>query len=213
MQPALPIVSDSTLFPKGIEDLPLSWNENDVRMLGGSGQIFSQLPGRIQAEILAAAVRRARDTGNVRVGYVPLEKCGQYQQYYSEYGQIQAETFRALAVSAGIDLVAVPSLEDFARIFKEIRGGKEFFPPKEGDHLAPPEKVWLQKALGQHGIDHGLSMILCLGWNCQSKRVLRAELAAQGELIKRVQRQADAGRSAMRDAARIKLASRLAGRY
>ena len=46
-----------------------------------------------------------------------------------------------------------------------------------------------------YGKDHDLSMIFCLGWNCPSREVLNAELAAQAQLVQLVQYKAEAGTS------------------
>ena len=188
------IVSDSTLLPRSVPRELLTFFMYQADIMGGSGQIFSKLPGRMQDEILAGAVRRAQDTGRVRVGYVPLHQCGQWPRGYSEYGRVQAEQFKALA-ALGYDLVAVPTIEDFARMYREQHGGSGFFPPTKGAHYAPDRRKWLGKALGMYGKDHDLSMIFCLGWNCPSREVLNAELAAQAQLVQLVQYKAEAGTS------------------
>jgi len=143
-------------------------------------------------EILAGAVRHAQDTvdGRARVGYIPLQQCG--RSGYSEYGHVQAHKFEALA-ALGCDLVAMPTIEDFARMYSE-QNGSGFFPPK-GAHYTPAHQKWLSVAFVLWAKAHELSMILCLGWDCSSLQVLNAELEAQGQLVFELARRA--GQSAI----------------
>ena len=108
-----------------------------------------------------------------------MQQCGRVD--YSEYGRAQADKFDALA-ALGYDLVAMPTLEDFARMYINEQNGDRFF-PSEGAHYTPARQKWLSVAIVLWAKAHSLSMVLCLGWNSPSLHVLNAELEAQKQLV------------------------------
>ena len=55
---------------------------------------------------------------------MPLQQCGRIG--YSEYGRAQADEFDALA-TLGYDVVAMPTIEDFARMYINGKNGNRFF--------------------------------------------------------------------------------------
>ena len=81
----------------------------------------------MKKDILDGAVRHTQEKGlrRARVGYIPLQQCG-YSDY-SEYGRAQAEKFDALVALDVIDLVAMPTIEDFARMYINEKNGDRFF--------------------------------------------------------------------------------------
>ena len=89
--------------------------------------------------------------------------------------------YDALA-ALGSDLVAMPTIEDFARMYINEQNGDRFFPSK-GAHYTPARQRWLSVALVLWAKAHSLSMVLCLGWNSPSLQVLNAELEAQKQLV------------------------------
>ena len=94
--------------------------------------------------ILVGAVRHAQDKvdGRARVGYIPLQQCGRVD--YSEYGRAQADKFDALA-ALGYDLVAMPTIEDFARMYINEQNGDRFFPSK-GAHYTPARPTMAERS-------------------------------------------------------------------
>ena len=54
-----------------------------------------------------------------------MQHCGYHD--YSEYGRAQAEKFDALVALDVIDLVAMPTIEDFARMYIHEKNGDRFF--------------------------------------------------------------------------------------
>ena len=122
-----------------------------------------------------------------RVGYIPLQQCGHL--CYSEYGRRQAGKCDALA-ALGYDLVAMPTIEDFAQMYINEQNGDRFF-PSTGAHYTPARQKWLSVALVLWAKAHSLSMVLCLGWNSPSLQVLNAELEAQKQLVVELARRAD----------------------
>ena len=127
------------------------------------------------------AARHALDKvgGKARVGYIPLQQCGRVD--YTEFGRVQAEKFGALA-ALGYDVVALPTIDDFAQMYVNERNDDRFFSSK-GVHLTTARRKWLSAALVLRAKALGLSMILCLGWNCRSLQVLNVELEAQKQLV------------------------------
>ena len=95
-------------------------------IMGGYGKILLQLPEIMKDGILAGAVRHAQDKvdGRARVGYIPLQQCGRV--HHSEYGRAQADKFDALA-ALGYDLVAMPTIEDFAQMYRNEQNGDRCF--------------------------------------------------------------------------------------
>ena len=110
------IVSDSTLLRWSESCKFVTLGMDKGYSIGGYGNICLQLPDNMKYGILVGAVRHAQDKvdGRVRVGYIPLQQCGHVG--YSEYGRAQAIKFDALA-ALGYDLVAMPTIEDFARMY------------------------------------------------------------------------------------------------
>ena len=182
------IVSDSTLLHWSVSCKLLTLGMDKGYIIGGYGKILLQLPEDMKAGILAGAVRhavRAR-VPRARVGYIPLQQCG--CDGYSEYGRAQACEFDALA-ALGYDLVVMPTIEDFARMYINEGNDDRFFSSK-GAHYTPARQTWLSVALVLWAKAHSLSMVLCLGWNCRSLQVLNAELEAQKELVVELARRA-----------------------
>ena len=175
------IVSDSTLLHWSVFCKLVTLGMDKGYIIGGYGKILLQLPENMIDDILAGAVRHARDKvdGRVRVGYIPLQQCG--RDGYSEYGRAQADKFDALA-ALGYDLVAMPTIEDFAQMYINEQNDDRFFPSK-GAHYTPARQKWLSVALVLWAKAHSLSMVLCLGWNSPSLQVLNAELEAQKRLV------------------------------
>ena len=175
------IVSDSTLLHWSVSCKLVALGMAKGYITGEYGQILLGLPETMKFDILACAVRHARDKvhGRVRVGYIPLQQCGRHD--YSEYGRAQAEKFDALA-ALGYDLVAMPTIEDFAQMYINEQNGENFFSTK-GAHYTPARQKWLSVALVLWAKAHSLSMVLCLGWNSPSLHVLNAELEAQKQLV------------------------------
>ena len=184
------IVSDSTLLHWSVPCGKLvTLGIDKGYIIGGYGTILQTLPENMKDGILAGAVRHAQDKvgGRARVGYIPLRQCGRVD--YSEYGRAQAEQFDALA-ALGYDIVAMPPIEDFARMYINEQNDDRFFSSK-GAHYTPTRQRWLTVALVLWANAHSLSMVLCLGWNSLSLRVLNAELEAQKQLVVELARRAD----------------------
>ena len=115
-----------------------------------------------------------------------MQQCGRVD--YSEYGRAQADKFDALA-ALGYDLVAMPTIEDFARMYINEQHDDRFFSKRV--HYTPARQKWLSVALVLWAKAHSLSMVLCLGWNSPSLQVLNAELEAQKQLVVELARRAD----------------------
>ena len=156
---------------------------------GGYGKILLQLPENMNDGILAVAARHAHDKvdGRALVGYIPLQKCGRVD--YSEYGRAQAAKFSALA-GRGYDLVAMPTIEDFAVMYINEKNGQRFFPTK-GAHYTLARQKWLSVAIVLWANNHSLSMVLCLGWISGSLHELNDVLEAQKQLVVELTHRAD----------------------
>ena len=111
-----------------------------------------------------------------------MQQCGSID--YSEYGRAQADKFDALA-ALGYDLVAMPTIEDFARMYINEQSDDRFF-SSTGAHYSPARQEWLIVALVLRAKAHRVSMVLCLGWNSQSLHELNAELEVQNKLVQLV---------------------------
>ena len=180
-------ISDSTLLHWSVPCKLLTLGIHKGYVIGGYGKTLLQLPDNMTDGILAGAVRHAKVNGGARVGYIPLQQCGRVD--YSEYGRAQADKFNALA-ALGHDIVAMPTIEDFARMYINEQNGDRFF-PSNGAHDITARRNWLSVAVVLWANANRLSMVLCLGWNSPSLQVLNAELEAQQQLVVELARRAN----------------------
>ena len=89
----------------------------------------------------------------------------------------------------GYDIIAMPTIDDFAEMFKNETNYERFYSSK-GAHYKPHQQKWLMLALLAWVRNQNVDMALCLGWNCPNPRILGEELVAQSNLIARLLRKA-----------------------
>ena len=184
-KPALLIVADGTLL-SGLQCRLATSGEDGCYIIGGPEMILRKLPEDMRDDILAGAKRytEVKLDGRARVGYIPLTECGYFD--YSKYGSAQEMTFTHL-VDDGYDIVRMPTIQEFAKMYSNENNGVPFFPdPTRRVYYTPVRwlvKQWLIVAIMAWAKANNLSMIFCLGWNSKSLQILNDELEAQRQLV------------------------------